>query len=117
MPSFIVKQGQAYYSPPGWTSLVVGMDPRSEAAIRSDKRKGAAAPFTYTLRLPIFDSARYKQVCAEECLQDIKLQISRGAAKLARSGLPQPIIDQIAGWESKITSVSSAAVPIGEPGQ
>ena len=84
-PTFIVDAGQSWYCPPGWTSLTVALDTRSEAELRADKRRKAPPPFAYIVGIPIFDKDLVKEAGAEAALE-VKTQLTRSIPKLPKEG-------------------------------
>ena len=87
-PALFCSTGSGFWTPPGWTTLVTGVDRRSEAALRSDKRKDVPHPFVYSVFYPVLDATLAKAASAGAS-KEIGIVLSRGLDLLPREGAPQ----------------------------
>ena len=65
--------------------MVVGVDTRTEAQLRSDRVKKVPAPFVVTVFHPFFDGAGLKKA-GHAAMQEVKVNLARGVQKLPKEG-------------------------------
>ena len=83
--SLIVPKGGAYWTPPGYTAMAVGFNPRTETDLRRERRTKQPAPFTTSMFIPVLSGKLIAQA-GVVAVKEIKTNASRSLAKLPQPG-------------------------------
>ena len=105
-PTAFVGKGQAFYTPPGWSTLSTGVDTRSEAALRADRVKSVGHPFVQLVFYPLF-SVALAVSAGPVVVNEMGLVIGRGEQFLPREGIPRMSV----AVKSFLTALNGQAVP------